>query len=204
MYRYEVMTEIAAAKVVAIIRESSQRAGTEAAERLVDAGLGVVEVAMTTPGALDCVEALRHDRDGAIVGAGTVLDAPTARLAILAGAQFLVSPGINPEVVALAHRYDVAVLPGAQTATEIVAAMTAGADAVKVFPASRVGPAGLADLRGPLPHVPFIPTGGIAVDDAASWLDAGAVAVGLGSSLSRGTPGEVAKRARRLVRSLHR
>jgi 2-dehydro-3-deoxyphosphogluconate aldolase/(4S)-4-hydroxy-2-oxoglutarate aldolase len=181
-YRWQALATIAEQHVIGIVRAKNADAATETGEQLLAAGLRSVEISMTTPGALDAIEALAGPER--LIGAGTVLDAATARLAILAGAQFLVAPSLDPEMVAMAHRYGVAVIPGAQTPTEIVAAMAAGADAVKLYPASAASPAVLKDLLAPLPQVPFVPTGGITLDNAADWIAAGAIAVGLGSSLT--------------------
>ncbi len=204
MYRWQVMTRIAEQRVIGIVRADDAGAAVDAGTRLVTAGLGVVEVAFTTPDTTDAIRELtRGDTaSAALIGAGTVLDAATARLAILAGARFLVCPHVDPDVIATGHRYDVPVLPGAHTTTEILRAMTAGADAVKLFPASIGGPSGLRDIRGPLPHVPFIPTGGITIDEAPAYIASGAVAVGLGSALTRGSGSEIADRAARLLDAL--
>lgn len=203
MYRWQVMSRIAERRVIGIVRADEAGAAVDAGNRLLAAGLDVVEIAFTTPGTPDAIRELtRSAPPGAIIGAGTVLDAASARLAILAGARFLVSPHVDADVIATGHRYDVPVLPGALTTTEIVTAMQAGADAVKLFPASLVGPAGLRDVRGPLPQVPFIPTGGIGIDDAPRYIEAGAVAVGLGSALTRGSADETTDRARTLLETL--
>lgn len=203
VYRWEVMTTIAAQRVIGIVRADDADAAVRASEQLIGAGLSVVEVAFTTPGAVEAIRELTsRGHHGAVIGAGTVLDETSARLAILAGARFLVAPNVSESVIATGHRYDTAVLPGAHTVTEAVQAMEAGADAVKFFPASTGGPAALKDLRGPLPHVPFIPTGGIAIDQAHEWIAAGAVAVGLGSALTKGSESEIADRAKRLLDSL--
>jgi len=120
---------------------------------------------------------------GFLLGAGTVVDAETARLAILAGAQFVVSPVLRPEMIEVCHRHDVAAIPGCFSPTEILTAWEAGADVVKVFPATSLGPAYFKDLRGPLPHIKLMPTGGVTIDNAADWIRAGAVAVGVGTAL---------------------
>ena len=139
---------------------------------------------MTTPGALEAIaEASRELGDEALVGAGSVLDAATARAAILAGARFIFSPVLNLEVIEMAHRYDCVAVPGALTPTEILTAWSAGADVVKVFPANHFGPQYLRDIHGPMPQVKLTPTGGVDLTTAADWIKAGAVAVGVGSSL---------------------
>lgn len=197
------MSAIAQQRVIGIVRTSSAATAADTCRALLAAGLSVVEVAVTTPGALQVIAELRHDApDDAVIGAGTVLDAATARAAVLAGAEFLVSPSYDPGLLTTGHRYGVAVLPGAQTATEIVTALSGGADAVKLYPASAASPAVLRDLRAPLPQAPLIPTGGISVDTAADWITAGAVAVGLGSALTAGSPDEIAQRAGELLTRL--
>jgi 2-dehydro-3-deoxyphosphogluconate aldolase/(4S)-4-hydroxy-2-oxoglutarate aldolase len=140
---------------------------------------------MTVPGAIPMIETLaaRYGEE-VLVGAGTVLDQETARLCILAGARFVVSPIFDPNTITTCRRYDVAAIPGALTPTEIVSAWTAGADCVKVFPANAVGgPGYLRSIKGPLPQIELIPTGGVTLDTAADFIKAGAVALGIGSDL---------------------
>jgi 2-dehydro-3-deoxyphosphogluconate aldolase/(4S)-4-hydroxy-2-oxoglutarate aldolase len=165
-------------------------------------------VTFTTPRATDAIEALRARLPGsAVLGAGTVLDGRQAREALAAGATFLVTPAPCPDVVEEAVRRGVPALPGAFTPGEVLASWRAGASAVKVFPAASGGPGHIRDLRGPFPHIPLIPTGGIGVDDAAAYLAAGAVAVGLGSALTgrldgSGDADALRARARALLASL--
>lgn len=203
MYRWQVMNIIAEQRVVAIVRAADAETARQKGRRLLAAGLHAVEVSMTTPDALGVIKDLAGGSPpGAVVGAGTVLDGITARMAILAGARFIVAPSLLLETVAVGHRYGAAVIPGAQTPTEVVAAMDAGADAVKLYPASAASPAVLSDLAGPLPQVPFVPTGGVNVDNAAAWIAAGAVAVGLGSSLTDGAPEQIDARVHVLLAEL--
>lgn len=205
MYRWQTMSIIAEQRAIGIVRTDDAKSALTAGQQLLAAGMRTVEIALTTPGGLDAVQALAETAPpGTAIGAGTVLDATTARLAILAGATFLVSPSLDRDMIATAHRYDTAVVPGTGTATEVVAAMEAGADAVKYFPSSSVGPGQLRDLRGPLPQVPFIPTGGITVEDAPKYIAAGAVAVGVGSALTVGTDDEIAARVQGLLQELAR
>ncbi|WP_433983380.1 bifunctional 4-hydroxy-2-oxoglutarate aldolase/2-dehydro-3-deoxy-phosphogluconate aldolase [Tunturiibacter empetritectus] len=144
----------------------------------------VLEVTMTVPGAIAVMRRLAEQRPEILIGAGTVLDAETARMCILEGAQFVVSPALNVATIEMCHRYSVAVLPGALTPTEIVTAWQAGADVVKVFPASAMGgPKYLTSLKGPLPQIEMIPTGGVMLGTAAEFLEAGAFALGVGSDL---------------------
>jgi 2-dehydro-3-deoxyphosphogluconate aldolase/(4S)-4-hydroxy-2-oxoglutarate aldolase len=188
VYRWQVMAAIAEQKVIGIVRADNSNTATETARKLIDVGIKAVEISATTPGFLDVINSVSGN---GLIGAGTVLDAETARQSILAGAQFLVAPQVSEDVIRMGHRYGVAVIPGAQTPTEIVAAMSAGADAVKLYPASAANPAVLKDLLAPLPHVPFVPTGGVTPENAAEWIAAGAIAVGLGGALSKATPQEI-------------
>lgn len=196
MYRFEIMAAVARMGVVAIVRTTSAEDAERVARDVLAAGIDVVEVALTTPSALDVVRTVSRDLPDALVGAGTVLDAASARLAVAAGARFLVSPVVSAEVIEVGHRYGAAVLPGAQTPTELEHALALGADAVKIFPAAQLGIGWLRAIRPVFPHAPLVPTGGIAPGDVAGWLDAGAVAVGLGSALTEGAPTWLAERAR--------
>lgn len=203
MYSYEVAAAVATQRVVAIVRAPDADAARAAVWSLVEAGLQVVEVSLTTPGALEVIAEVAARRvPGLVLGAGTVLDGATARLAVLAGARFLVSPSLQEDVLLTAHRYGVATLPGAATAAEAVRAMELGADLVKLFPASAYGPKATGDLLQALPQVPLVPTGGVTLADAPDYIRAGAVAVGMGSSLTRGGPAEAAERVARLLADL--
>src|SRR5207302_3330953 len=144
----------------------------------------VAEITMTVPGALDVLRQVRHALgERVLLGAGTILDTETARAALLAGAEYLVAPTVNVDVIRLGLRYDKLVVPGAFTPTEILAAWEAGADIVKVFPAEVVGPAFFKALRGPLPHIRLMPTGGVDLTTAAAFLKAGACCLGVGAQL---------------------
>src|SRR2546421_10631924 len=171
--------------IVAVVRSPDSQQLVEAARALVEGGVSVVEITMTVPDALDVVRQVRKALgDRLLLGAGTVLDPETARAALLAGAEFLVAPTVNLDVIRLCQRYDRLVLPGAFTPTEILAAWEAGADVVKVFPADVVGPAFFQALRGPLPQIRLMPTGGVDLTTAASFLKAGACCLGVGGQLA--------------------
>ena len=171
--------------MVGIVRAASPDAALQIAEACIAGGVTALEVAFTTPDTLGVLRTLRERHgDDVLLGAGTVLDAVTARAAILAGAQFIISPGVNVATIALCQRYQVLAMPGAMTPTEIVTALQAGADIVKVFPAEMFGPAYIKALRAPLPQAPLMPTGGVTVENLGEWFASGAVAVGIGSSLS--------------------
>jgi 2-dehydro-3-deoxyphosphogluconate aldolase/(4S)-4-hydroxy-2-oxoglutarate aldolase len=171
-------------KIVAVIRAESGDLLVDVAECLLAGGVEVMEVTFTVPRATRVLEKVA-DRIGSriLLGAGTVLDTETCRAAILAGAEFIVSPAVNVEVIELCKRYSKPVMPGAFTPTEVVTAWQAGADIVKIFPSEITGPKYLKALHGPLPHVRLMPTGGVNLETAAEFLRCGACALGIGSSL---------------------
>lgn len=169
--------------VLGIIRVQEAEGLLRITKALQDGGLDCVEITMTTPGALRAIEAASEKITGVLMGAGTVLDATTARQAILAGAEFLVTPTVELDVIEMAHRYGVVVIPGAMSPTEVLTAWEMGADMVKVFPASVLGPGYLKAVRGPLPQIPLVPTGGITADNAGEFIRAGAVMVCAGGWL---------------------
>lgn len=182
--RTTVVARIEACGVVAVIRLQDPSKLKAVVEALAKGGVRAIEVTMTVPGAIQLIEELAPALPpDFILGAGTILDPETARLAILAGARFIVGPVFNPAVITLCHRYDVAAMPGCFSPTEILGAWQAGADLVKVFPATALGPGYLKDIRGPLPQVRLIPTGGVSLENAGEWIRAGAAAVGVGTAL---------------------
>lgn len=170
--------------LVAVVRAPSSEALVDVAEALYDSGVEVMEITFTVPKAHRVLETLTDKLgDKMLIGAGTVLDSETARTALLAGAEFIVSPVFNREVIEHCRRYDKLVMPGAFTPTEVLAAWESGADIVKVFPSDVTGPAYLKALRGPLPQVRLMPTGGVNLQTAAAFLQAGACALGVGGSM---------------------
>ena len=188
-----------AARIAAVIRTTSAETATEVGRAVVRGGITALEVAFTTPQADLAIARLRHDLPTVLVGAGTVLDEGMLDAACAAGAEFLMSPHLDERLVALARDRGVPFLPGALTPTEIQRAWAAGAACVKVFPSSVFGPSYLAAVRAPLPHIPLLPTGGVSVDNLGEWLAAGALAVGVGGNLVRGTEAEIEETARRFV-----
>ncbi|GAB2808333.1 bifunctional 4-hydroxy-2-oxoglutarate aldolase/2-dehydro-3-deoxy-phosphogluconate aldolase [Lentzea nigeriaca] len=182
-YRYEITQAVVRQGIIAIIRTDDASSAVAAAVPLLDAGLTSLELPLTNPEALKAIAHLRSEYPDAVIGAGSVLDSASAVAAVRAGAQFLVAPNLELSVIRAGHRYGAAVLPGAGTVTEIVQAMEAGADAVKVFPAPT--PQWVKDVLAVLPHAPLVPTGGVAPADVPGWLAAGAVACGVGSALAR-------------------
>ncbi len=182
--RVEITQAVEACGVVAVIRIREPEKLRAVVDALAEGGVRALEVTMTVPRAIEMIAQLAPILPkGFLLGAGTVLDPETARLAILSGAQFVVGPVFRPGVIAMCHRYDVAVMPGCFTPTEILSAWEAGADIVKVFPATALGPGFFKDVHGPLPQVKLMPTGGVSLDNAGDWIRAGAVAVGVGTAL---------------------
>jgi len=174
--------------IVAVVRAESMERGEKTIEAIISGGIHFIEVTMTVPGAVDIIQALARkykDKD-IVIGAGTVLDPETARAVILAGAKYVVSPALNSETVKLCNRYRVPVMPGVMTVKEAIEALELGCDVIKVFPGNLFGPSIIRSFKGPLPQGIFMPTGGVEVDNAADWLNAGAVAVGTGSNLTVG------------------
>jgi 2-dehydro-3-deoxyphosphogluconate aldolase/(4S)-4-hydroxy-2-oxoglutarate aldolase len=170
--------------LVAVVRAPDPGNLAEVIRALADGGMTVAEVTLTVPNALEVIrEVKKLLGDRVLLGAGTVLDPETARAALLAGAEFIVSPTVNLDVITLCRRYDKLVFPGAFTPTEILAAWQAGADIVKVFPAEVVGPAFFKAMRGPLPQIRLMPTGGVDLNTAGDYLRAGAACLGVGSQL---------------------
>ena len=170
--------------IVAVVRSPDSHRLVDVAKALAEGGVRVMEITFTVPNALEVIRQVKQQLgEGILLGAGTVLDAETARAALLAGAEFIVAPTLNIDVIRLCHRYDKLVMPGAFTPTEILAAWEAGADIVKVFPADVGGPAYIKALRGPLPQIRLMPTGGVDLNTAGEFLKAGACCLGVGSQL---------------------
>ncbi|MBC8133059.1 MAG: bifunctional 4-hydroxy-2-oxoglutarate aldolase/2-dehydro-3-deoxy-phosphogluconate aldolase [Deltaproteobacteria bacterium] len=207
MTRAEVCGRIEEGRIVPIVRVPSAQVAIRAAEAILAGGIAILEITMTVPDAPSVIRSLREKFGGRVlIGAGTVLDAETVGVCVDAGADFIVSPGFDPGTVAAARARDVAVMPGALTPTEVIAAWKAGADMVKIFPCSAVGGAKyLRALRGPLPHVKFMATGGVNASTAAEYIAAGASALGVGSELvdtellASGRDSVITERARALV-----
>jgi 2-dehydro-3-deoxyphosphogluconate aldolase / (4S)-4-hydroxy-2-oxoglutarate aldolase len=184
MQKSEVLRSLREIGLVPVLRAESEAQALALADAIAAGGVTVLEVAMTVPGAIRVMRQLAEDRPDILIGAGTVLDPETARMCILEGAQFVVGPALNTRTIEMCHRYDIAVLPGALTPTEIVTAWEAGADVVKIFPASALGGAKyLKSVKAPLPQVEMMPTGGVSQATAVEFLEAGAFALGIGADL---------------------
>jgi 2-dehydro-3-deoxyphosphogluconate aldolase/(4S)-4-hydroxy-2-oxoglutarate aldolase len=207
MNKNEVLQKIKEIGVVPVVRASSADEALRVIDAIREGGVPVLEITMTVPGAVKVIEeaAKRHGSE-VLVGAGTVLDPETARACMLAGAQFVVSPALNLDTIAICRRYSITVMPGALTPTEVVTAWQAGADVVKVFPCGAMGGASyLKSLKAPLPQVEMIPTGGVSLKTGADFIAAGAMALGVGADLvdttaiKQGNPQKVTDAARQYV-----
>ncbi|WP_163580358.1 bifunctional 4-hydroxy-2-oxoglutarate aldolase/2-dehydro-3-deoxy-phosphogluconate aldolase [Gracilibacillus saliphilus] len=171
-------------KLVAIIRGVPPKHILDVAHALHQGGIRTLEITDDTPNVLDAIEQVSKEfEQELIIGAGTVLDPETARAAMMAGSQFIFSPTVDIDTIKLTKRYGIVSIPGAMTPTEILTAYENGADLIKVFPATVLGPTYIKDIKGPLPHIPLMPTGGVNLDNISAYFQAGAVAAGLGSSL---------------------
>ena len=184
MEKLQLLERVFDTGIIAIVRLASADVLSAVTDAIAEGGVRCIEFTMTTPGALDTLAeaTARYGKDVSF-GAGTVLDPETARAAILAGAQFIVAPNLNPDVITLCNRYSIAAMPGALTPTEIVQAWELGADVVKVFPADSMGPRYIKGVLAPLPHIKLAPVGGITQENAIDYIRAGAACLGVGSSL---------------------
>lgn len=188
MDKIDIIKRIMEDKLVAVIRAESKEQGLKIVDAVQKGGIKLIEVTMTVPGAVDIITSLSQEYKGkdVMIGAGTVLDSETARLCILAGAQFIVSPSFNKGTVTLCNRYRIPYLPGAMTVNEIIECLEHGADIIKLFPGNLYKPETIKDFKAPLPQANFMPTGGVSVENIALWIKAGAVAIGVGGSLTAG------------------
>jgi 2-dehydro-3-deoxyphosphogluconate aldolase/(4S)-4-hydroxy-2-oxoglutarate aldolase len=183
----EVLSKIVESGLVAVIRAEGPEQASRTAEACALGGVAALEITFTVPGASKVIEHLAKEFRGKIlVGAGTVLDPETARIAILAGAEFVVSPAVSTATARLCNRYRVPYMPGAATMGEVIDALECGADIVKVFPGEILGPAFVKAVKGPLPQAQLMPTGGVGIENVGEWIRAGAVAVGVGGNLTSG------------------
>ena len=185
MEKKEIFDRMISEKLIPVIRVSSAKEAIDVADAIKEGGVTLIEITMSVQGAIDVIKELTQKyKDELIMGAGTILDPETGRAALLAVAQFIVSPTLNLDLIQLAHRYSAVVIPGAMTPTEILTAWNAGADMVKVFPAAQLGgPEYIKALRGPLPQILYVPTGGVNLQNAGAYIKAGAIALGAGGEL---------------------
>lgn len=212
MRKIKIIQQIHEEGVVAVLRADHAEQVVALAEQAIAGGMKVIEITMTVPGALKAIEELasRYSSDAtdpeqyAIIGVGTVLDAETARAAIMAGAEYVVAPSLNEETVKLCNRYRIPVMPGVMTIQELQSALELGVDIVKLFPGNAFSPSMISAIKGPMPQANVMPTGGVSLDNLGEWIKAGAVAVGIGSDLTKeavktGDYSLVAEKARQYV-----
>lgn len=200
MKKHDVLKRIEEVGVVAVVRAENSQEAKRIALACMEGGIDAIEMTFTVPGAHKVIEELTEEfGDTLLVGAGTVLDSETARIAILAGAKYIVSPGFNLETAKLCNRYQIPYMPGCMTINEIIRAMEAGADIIKVFPGSAFGPDFIKAVKGPLPQAPLMPTGGVSLDNVDQWIKNGCVAVGVGGNLTKGTSQEMTETAKKFV-----
>ena len=188
MDKEQILTKIQDCGIVAVVRAETTDEAQRIADACLEGGVSAIELTFTVPHADKVIEFLanKYSPEEMILGAGTVMDSQTARMAMLCGAQYIVSPYFDIETVKLCNRYRMAVMPGVMSVREAVMAMEAGADILKIFPADLFGPKIIKDIKGPLPYAKMMPTGGVTADNAGEWIKAGAVALGAGGSLTAG------------------
>lgn len=204
MDKIEAVQKIKEIGVVAVIRGNSAEEAVTMADACIKGGVTAIELAFTTPKAHKAIEVLADtykDNPDVIIGAGTCLDAITARIAILSGAQFVVSPALDIETIKLCNRYRIAVMPGTTTLNGVLEALEYGADVVKIFPGEILGMKAIKAIHGPIPQAPLMPTGGVNAENAGEWIKAGCIAVGAGGALTGGgkTPEEITEQAKKFI-----
>lgn len=200
MLKYQVLNRIHELGIVPVIRGNSKEEALGYCRALIDGGIDILEVTFTIPNALDVFKELKDQLpDTATLGAGTVMDATTARLAILNGAKFIVSPGFSEEVAKMCNLYQVSYMPGCMTFTEMTKALEYGVDLIKLFPGSLPGPSYVKAIHGPLPQANIMPTGGVSLDNIEDWFDAGVYAVGAGSNLVKGSHDEIVDQSKKYL-----
>jgi len=188
MSKIENLKRIEESGIVAVVRAESSEQALKIAEAVKAGGIQAIEITMTVPGAVEVIRDLAqtYKKNEILIGAGSVLDAETARICLLAGAEYIVSPAFDIETIKLCNRYQKIVMPGAMSVTEVLRAMEAGADVVKIFPAELFGPKIIEAIKGPLPQAPLLPTGGVNLNNVDQWIIAGSFAVGVGGALTGG------------------
>jgi len=188
MDKIDIIKKLGEEKLVAVIRAESEEQGFKIVDAVKKGGIKFLEITLTVPGAMEIIRELvkKYRDEDVVIGAGTVLDPETARIAILAGAAYIVSPYFSPDVMKMCNRYRIAAMPGVQTVREVVQSLEMGADIIKVFPGDAFSPSIIKSFKGPIPQGNFMPTGGVSISNVRDWLSAGAYAVGTGSSLTAG------------------
>jgi 2-dehydro-3-deoxyphosphogluconate aldolase/(4S)-4-hydroxy-2-oxoglutarate aldolase len=185
--KIKVLNQIVETGLIAVVRAESAEQAVKVIDAARKGGILALEVTMTVPGAIDVIKEICRKYEGGdeIIGAGTVLDAETARMAMLAGAQFIVGPTLNADTIRVCNRYQINCIPGTMSVSEILQALELGASIVKIFPGSLLKPDFIKAVHGPIPYAPLMPTGGVTVENAPEWIRAGAVAIGVGGDLTK-------------------
>lgn len=203
MKKHDIIKRIEDTGIVAVVRAENDKHAKDIAYACMDGGIDAIEIAFTVPGAHKVIESLvKEFGDNLLVGAGTVLDSETARVAILAGAKYIVSPAFDLDTAKLCNRYQIPYMPGCMTLTEMIRAMEAGADIIKVFPGSVFGPSFIKAIKGPLPQAVLMPTGGVNLDNVDQWIKNGCVAVGVGGGLTKGSKDEITETAKKFIEKI--
>jgi len=185
-YKFKILEQLEKIGIVAVIRAESNEQALKIVDFAYQGGIKAIEITMTVPGAIDVIKDISSKfSPELLIGAGTILDSETARIAILAGAEFIVSPHFDIEIIKTANRYQKVIIPGAVTVREVILSLEHGADVVKIFPAGLFGPEMIKAIKGPLPQAPLMPTGGINLNNLQEWFKAGVFCVGVGSSLTK-------------------
>lgn len=206
MKKIETLHKIAEKGIVAVVRAENSAEAIRISKACIAGGVPAIEVTYTVPGATEVIKALKAEipADQLIVGAGTVLDTETARIAILAGAEYIVSPAFCEETAKLCNRYRVPYMPGCMTITEMVKAMEYGVDIVKLFPGSAFGPDFIKAVKAPLPQINIMPTGGVSIDNVDQWIKNGVIAVGAGGKLATGSSEDITAAAKEFVEKIRK
>lgn len=202
MKKSEVLTKISEIGIVAVVRGDSIREALDISKACISGGITPIEVTYTNPNATEIIKELSKEKD-IVLGAGTVLDSETARAAILAGAQYIVSPGFDISTAKLCNRYQIPYMPGCMTITEMIKAMEAGCEVIKLFPGSAFGPSFVKGVKAPLPQINIMPTGGVSLENIDSWFENGVMAVGVGGQLTNGTPEEIKVKAIQFIEKIN-
>ena len=201
MKKFEILKKIKDVGVVAVVRGENLEEAVNTSKACIEGGIPAVEVTYTVPGATEVIKELKKTipSEKLLVGAGSVLDPETARIAILAGAEYIVSPGFNEATAKLCNRYQVPYMPGCMTITEIITAMEAGCDIIKMFPGSAFGPSFVKAVKAPLPQVNIMPTGGVSLENVDQWIKNGVIAVGVGGQLTNGSFQDIVSKSKEFV-----
>lgn len=203
MLKLDTLKRIEDTGIVAVVRAENEEKAKNIAQACMEGGIDAIEITFTVPGAQRVIEGLVEEfGDSLLVGAGTVLDRETARIAILAGAKFIVSPAFDLDTAKLCNRYQIPYMPGCMTPSEMIKAMEAGVDIIKVFPGSALGPSYIKAIKGPLPQANLMPTGGVSLDNVDQWIKNGCIAVGVGGSLTKGSKEEITETAKKFVEKI--